>query len=256
MENIMNIWSTLGSWGNVIFLVLEIIIVFGMVVVAEKLFKKEGLIAWVAIATVLANIITNKSAEFFGLSAACGTVVFASVFLATDILSEKYTKDDAKKAIHIALASNIALILITQILIHYMPSSSDFAHDAMSVLFSGSLRISIASTIMFYVANLLDVYLFNKLKAKMKGKHMWIRNNISTVVCNCVENFFFMLLAFIYIPFLPGSFAGFPDMTLEVVLSLALTTTIIEILVAICDTPFLYLATGNFKVLKNSPIKK
>lgn len=256
MNNIMELWGSMGSWFNLIILFVEIIVVFGMVVIAEKLFKKEGLMGWITIATILANIITNKSAEFFGFSTACGTVVFASVFLATDILSEKYSKDDAKKAIHMALASNIALILITQILIHYMPSSTDFAHDSMLLLFSGSLRISISSAIMFYVANLLDVYIFNKLKEKMKGKYMWIRNNISTVICNCVENFLFMILAFIYIPFLPGSFAGFPDMTINVVLSLALTTTIIEVIVALCDTPFLYWATGNAKVLKNSPIKK
>jgi uncharacterized integral membrane protein (TIGR00697 family) len=256
MTNIMELWNSMGSWFNIVMLIIEIAVVFTMVVLAEKLFKKDGLVAWIAIATIMANIITNKSAEFFGWSSACGTVVFASVFLATDILSEKYTKEDAKRAIHIALASNIALIFITQILIHYMPSSTDFAHDAMAILFSGSLRISLASALMFYIANILDVYLFNKLKERMKGKYMWIRNNISTVICNCVENFCFMFLAFIYIPFLPGSFAGFPENTLNVVLILAATTTLIEILVAVCDTPFLYWATGNFKVLKNNPLSE
>ena len=77
---------------------------------------------------------------------------------------------------------------------------------------------------------MLDVILFDKLKEKTKGKFLWFRNNFATIICNCLENFFFIGLAFY----------GIYDMT--TILIIAGSTSVIEIIAAICDTPFLYLA--------------
>lgn len=215
---------------NEVILAIEIVAVFCMVIFCHKFFKREGVIAWVAIATVLANVITAKNASIFGLSTAIGTVMFASTFLATDILSECYSKEDAKKAVYLGLFSSVVLIISTQIALHYIPSEFDYAHDAMQTLFSMNLRISLASMIMYAIANLADVYLFNKIKDKMHGKALWLRNNVSTILCNCLENFGFIGLAFY----------GIYDM--KTILTIAISTSIIELIVAICDTPFLYLA--------------
>lgn len=215
---------------NELVLVVEVIIVFSLVLLFNKLFKKEGMIAWVAIATVLANVITAKNAMIFGLSTAIGTVMFASTFLATDILSELYSKEDAKKAVYVGLASNIVLISATQIALRYIPSPFDYANEAMTTLFALNLRISIASAAMYFVANIADIYIFNKIKEKMNGKQLWIRNNVATILCNCLENFGFIWLAF------AGIYDG------KTILTIALSTSVIEALVAVLDTPFLYLA--------------
>ena len=74
-----------------------------------------------------------------------------------------------------------------------------------------------------------DVFLFEKLKKKIPNK-MWVRNNIATIVSNCLENYFFTVLAF----------AGIYD--LKTIFSIATTTTILEIIIAISDTPFLYIS--------------
>lgn len=231
---------------NELILLIEVVIVFGMVLASHFLFKREGVIAWVAIATILANIITAKNAEIFGLSTAIGTVMFASIFLATDILSECYSKEDAKKAVYIGLAANVVLICATQIALHYTPSEFDYADGAMQTLFSLNLRISIASAVMYFVSNIADVYLFNKLKDKMHGRALWLRNNVSTILCNCLENFGFIGLAF----------WGIYDV--KTIFTIALSTSIIELIVAILDTPFLYIArnitqktTGDKKWLTN-----
>lgn len=55
-------------------------------------------------------------------------------------------------------------------------------------------------------------------------------NNIATIISNCLENYLFTIFAFI----------GIYD--LKTILSIATTTTILEIMIAICDTPFLYLS--------------
>ena len=215
---------------NELILVIEVLVVFSLVLICHRFFKREGVIAWVSIATILANIITAKNAMIFGLSTAIGTVMFASTFLATDILSECYSKEDAKKAVYIGLFSNIVLISATQIALRYIPSPFDYANDAMTTLFALNLRISIASAVMYFVANMADVYIFNKIKDKMNGRALWLRNNVSTILCNCLENFGFIGLAFY----------GIYDM--KTIIVIAASTSIIELIVALLDTPFLYIA--------------
>ena len=216
---------------NEIILLVEICFIFALVLTFHRLFKAEGVIAWVAIATVLADIITAKNANIFGLSTAIGTVMFASTFLATDILSECYSKEQAKKAVLIGLFSNIVLIGATQIALWYKPSDFDYANDAMRTLFALNLRISIASAVMYFIANMADVYLFNKIKDQMDGRALWLRNNVSTILCNCLENFGFIGLAF----------WGIYDA--KTIITIALSTSVIELIVALLDTPFLYIAT-------------
>lgn len=215
---------------NNVIIICEVIAIFSILLLCRKLFGKNGLIAWVGLATVLANIITAKNVNIIGLSTAIGTVMFASTFLATDILAECYSIQDAKKAVRFGLFSNIILIVSTQIALLYTPSEFDYANDAMKTLFSLNLRISIASAVMYYVANMADIYVFSKIKKQTHGTKLWLRNNVATILCNCLENFGFIGLAF----------AGIYD--ISTILTIAVSTSIIEALVAICDTPFLYAA--------------
>ena len=215
---------------NELLLFVEIIVVFSLLLLMKKFFGKNGVIAWVAIASILANIQVTKSIDIFGLSATLGNVLFASSFLATDILSECYGTKESKKAVFLGLFSVLVYIVITQISLLFIPNAIDIAHQPMTQLFSLAPRICLASVSMYFVANLLDVLLFEKLKKIFTGKKMWLRNNISTILCNCVENFGFVFLAF------------FGIYSIEEILIIALTTCVIETIIAICDTPFLYIA--------------
>ena len=217
---------------NVALLFFEIVVTFSSVVLFHKFFGKAGLFAWVPIASILANIMTAKTIDILGLSSTMGTVLFASTFLATDIMTELYDIKDARKCVWMGMSGTLFYILSSQIAIRYLPSAFDYAHDSMVVIFSLSLRISIASIIMYFVANMADVYLYNRIREKMHGRYMWIRNNVSTILCNCLENFLFMLLAFI------GTY-DFPT-----IMIMALSTSVIEIIAGVCDTPFLYIATN------------
>lgn len=223
---------------NSLLIFIEVIVVFGMLFGCYRLFGKVGAIAWVGMATILANVITAKNADIFGLSTAIGTVMFASTFLATDILAEYHSKEDAKKAVMVGLCADIVLIISTQIALLYTPSAFDYADGAMRTLFALNLRISLSSMVMYFIANMADVWLFSRLKQKSGGKKLWLRNNVSTILCNCLENFGFIGLAF----------AGIYDV--QTILTIAVSTSIVEAIVALCDTPFLYLAG---KVKPNEP---
>ena len=214
---------------NIFYGFVNIIVTFTLVVLIEKLFKKEGLYVWLSIATILANLTVCKMIDVFSFTTSLGNVLFASTFLATDIMSEKYSKKDAKKGVYLSIFSGITFIFITQLTLLFIPSSDDVVNEAMKTLFALSIRTSAASMLMFFISNMLDIHLYNKLKEKYPDK-MWLRNNVSTIFCNCVENYFFNTLAFIGIFSIP------------VIISIATTTTVIEIVIALCDTPFLYIS--------------
>lgn len=214
---------------NSLYLFLEIVVCFSAVILFEKLFGKYGLITWVGIASVLANIITAKTSNILGLDAAQGTVMFASTFLCTDILCEKYDKQTAKIGVFVGLLSSIVLIVSTQIALLYTPVEYDYANPSMQVLFGLNLRITASSIFMYLIANMADIFVFSKLKEMTGGKWLWLRNNVATILCNCIENFGFIFLAFLGI------------YTAGQCFEIAIATSVIEIVAAVCDTPFAYL---------------
>ena len=219
---------------NIFYGFVNIAVTFTLVVLIEKLFKKEGLYVWLSIATILANLTVCKMIDVFSFTTSLGNVLFASTFLATDIMSEKYSKKDAKKGVYLSIFSGITFIVITQLTLLFIPSSDDVVNEAMKTLFAVSIRTTSASMLMFFISNMMDIHIYNKLKDKYPDK-LWLRNNVSTILCNCIENYFFNTLAFI------GIFK------MSVIISIATTTTIIEIIIALCDTPFLYIANLNNK---------
>ena len=215
---------------NVLLILINILVTFTMVILIEKIFKKEGLYVWASIALIMANILECQAVGLFhGFTATCGNVLFASVFLATDIMNEKYGAEYSKKAIRLAVCDMIAFTIIMQIGLLFKPDVTDMAHDAMKTLFSLNLRITISSIVMFYISNNLDIFLFERIKKKLPDK-LWIRNNVATIVSNVLENYFFIFFAFV----------GLYD--IPTMLNIATTISVIEIIIALCDTPFIYLS--------------
>ena len=214
---------------NILLGILGIILCFSIEIIIEKIFKKEGLYAWISVALITANILVAKNINILSLQATLGNILFASTFLATDILSEKYSAKESRKAVNIGIVSVILFMVATQFSLLFKPNNLDMVNDSLKNIFTFNLRISISSIVMCYLSNMLDIIVFEKIKKKIPNK-MWVRNNIATIISNCLENYFFTIIAFI----------GIYD--LKTIFAIATTTTILEIMIAICDTPFLYLS--------------
>ena len=214
---------------NILLGVVSLLLTFSLLIIVEKFFKKEGLFVWVSIATIIANILVCKSIGIFNITTNLGNILFASSFLATDIMSEKYGAKESRKAIVLGVVSQVIFVIMTQIGLLYVPAAEDLAQESMKGLFSINLRVSIASIVMYFVSNMADIYIFEKIKEKVPGK-LWLRNNVSTMICNSIENYLFSFLAF----------AGLMDIT--TILSIATLASVLEIVIAACDTPFLYLS--------------
>ena len=223
---------------NLLFFVVAVV-TFALLVLVSRLFGKEGIFAWVGMAVVVANVLVCKCVNLFGLSATLGNVLFGTVFLATDILTERWGVKVARKAVWIGVSMEVITIALTQLAIMFIPNELDMVHDSMQNLFGLFPRVALASCSMFIVSNQLDIFLFEKIREKTNGKHLWLRNNVATIVSQCIENFLFYVIAFggIY------SLSELVDMTI--------VCCIIEIFVALIDTPFLYLALGGIKNVKH-----
>lgn len=215
---------------NNILLIVSIIGVFSVMLLIKKFLGKEGLIGWMGIASILANLVLVKSVNLLGISATLGNVLFASNFLATDMLTENYGYKSAKKGVKFGILSVIVFVIVTQVALLFVPNAEDVAQSSFELLFGFIPRISLASISMFALSNFVDIRLYEWIRKKSNGKKLWLRNNVCTILCNGGENFLFYLIAF----------AGVMEM--PVILSIALSATIIEVLIALCDTPFLYLS--------------
>lgn len=210
---------------------IAIIVNFLGVTLAYKLFSKTGIYAWIALATVIANIEVVKCVDIFGLPLTLGNVTYGSIFLATDILNEKYGREKAQKGVFLGFFSLLVLTLFTQIDLLYIPSSNDFAQGAMQTIFALTPRICLGSMLAYLVSNTMDVFLYKKIRDILPSdKFLWVRNNAATMTSQLVDTILFTFIAF---------FEVFP---LSIVLKLCFTTYVLKLIIAVCDTPFLYLA--------------
>ncbi len=223
--------------------ILCILAAFGAIVLIEKFFGKEGLFVWVSLSTVIANILVCKSISLAGFTTNLGNVLFASNFLLTDIISEKYGAKQSRKAILLGVCSQVMFVASTQLALFFVPSSTDLAQNSMRELFSLNLRVSIASITLYFLSNMLDIALFEAIKRKIPGK-LWLRNNVATIFSNCLENYAFTFLAF----------AGVFDW--KTMVSIATLASLLEMLIALSDTPFLYLSKKISPSGKTSTVEK
>ena len=221
---------------NELLLILSLLISFGSTVLFLKLFGKSGLFAWIGICAVFANVEVLILVHAFGMDQTLGNTLFASSFLATDILSELYGKKEANKGVLVGIITTILFILLSTMWINYVPAEGDWAMPFIKQLFANTPRVLIASLVAYAVSEAFDVWLYHKwwdLTVKRfgnKDKCLWFRNNFSTLFSQLVNIVIFNFGAFLWI------------YSLSQLLSITLACYVIYIVTSLLDTPFIYLA--------------
>jgi len=200
------------------------------VIFSYRLFGKTGLYIWTATAVILANIQVMKTIQVFGLVTALGNVIYASIFLSTDILNENHSKKDAQKAVWIGFFVLITTAIIMQITLQFIPDVTDSLSGNIEAIFSFFPRIAFASLVAYLISQTHDVWFFAKLKKKYNGKNLWLRNNLSTIISQLIDNTIFTLIVFV------------GEQEWIIIGQIFLTSLILKTIVAACDTPFIYLA--------------
>jgi len=197
--------------------------------IALLLFRigKIYLISFIAVCAVLANIYVLRQIDVFGLSATGGNVMYAAIFFS---LNEFYGKKEAQKAVFVGFASALLFLITSQLILLYIPNDADFSNEAFKTFFSLTPRIVLGSLFAYLISQNLDVIIFNKLKALTHGKYLWLRNNGSTLLSQLIDSILFTLVAF------------FGVLSNSVILEIIVFTYVLKVIIALLDTPFIYLA--------------
>jgi len=215
---------------------------FISLMIALRLFGKEGLYIAITISIILCNIQVLKIIDMFGLTATLGNILYGSIFLATDILGEVYGKKEARKGVWIGFYALLFTTVIMQLILKFKPSPDDFIDPALQQIFSFLPRVAAASMIAYAISQLHDVWLFHRLRDISKGKNLWLRNNLSTLVSQFIDTTIFCTIAF---------WGVFPN---NIFIQIAVTTYLFKVLVAALDTPFIYLARKISRFPDKKPI--
>ncbi len=204
--------------------------------------KKYGIIyptTLLGALVVISNILASKIVILGPLTVPAGILVYSATFLITDLLSEIWGKDEAHQAVWAGFYANILLVISVWIAIAWQaaPFAAEFSDKFADVL-ALTPRIVLGSIIAYLISQHHDVWAFNFWKERTKGRHLWLRNNASTLVSQFMDSTIFVTIAFAGIlPIIP----------------LIIGVYIAKVAIAFIDTPFMYLI---LKITKNIGTKQ
>lgn len=164
-----------------------------------KIWIYVAMVALTLTSTITAGKIIELDLVWFTVSASAATPIFASLFLATDILSEFYTESDAKKSIWFAFAANIILLIGGQ-LVSSSPTTLDSPiSTSLDNIFGFVPRLLLGGITAYIVSQNLDIFIFGYMKKMSKNKrgvHLIIRNNTSTMISQFFDSVIVYSIAF------------------------------------------------------------
>ena len=196
---------------------------------------KEWLKVLIVANLIVVQFSAVKNIQFFGFVANASAVFYAAIFLATDILTEHWGKKEGHLSVWKGFLAVVFVIGFGNALVYLSPIETNEITNAFNALFKSAPRITIASLTAYVIAQNFDVWLYHKIYQKTKGKYLWLRNNGSTIVSQFLDSVIFFGLAF---------YGVIPN-----IWSLIITGYVAKLVVAIFDTPFIYLS---YKLLGKS----
>ena len=180
-------------------------------------------------AIIVANITAGiKLVNLFGFIVPVGFIAYAITFTVTDILGDVYGKEVSYVVVRAGFLANVVMLVLV-----YLGMALPPLTPGMQSLYSKALmptaRIVFASMCAYLVSQHHDVWAFHFWKQKTNGKHLWLRNNASTIVSQAIDTVIFITLAF------------YGVVPTNVLLTMILCQWLWKVIVALCDTPFVYL---------------
>ncbi|MCA9249715.1 MAG: queuosine precursor transporter [Phycisphaerae bacterium] len=213
--------------------------------------------------TMLNILGITKFIQLGPLSLAVGVLPYPLTFLCTDFISEFYGRKRANFVVWVGVALNA--LVITFLYLGDWASGIDPKVQpqwqtlslAAPVMLNTGEKVSgnvelfhfiytctrgavLASMVAYMAAQFCDVYLFHFWKKLTRGKHLWLRNNGSTMISQLVDS-----IAVICITFGASWYAG--TMTFEAILGLIGSSYLFKLVVAALDTIPFYIGVNVLK---------
>ncbi|MCH7673957.1 queuosine precursor transporter [candidate division KSB1 bacterium] len=183
---------------------------------------------------VLTNTVGVKLFTAFGIVLPVSIIWFPLTFLITDIVSEMYGARRARFLVIMGFCMSLLLLAFSLIGIRlpvaeFYPLQEDYTN-----IFGPIWRLLFGSMAAYLLAQLIDVRLFHFWKKLTKGKHLWLRNNASTMISQFIDTF---TVNTIFLYKNPTIFTGdFSDL-----MGVILGVYILKVAIAALDTPLCYL---------------
>jgi len=205
--------------------------------------KKQAYILYLILAAlfitslVVSNLIFQKffSWNFFGIytfEISVGILPYPITFLITDLISEIYGKKKANLVVTAGIFASFFSLFIIYVSDMVPATSWSPVDDGLfSKVFGLSVIAVFSSMIAYLLAQFLDIRIYHFWKGITKGKHLWIRNNFSTITSQFVDTFSVLFLM-----------CSFEVIEWSLFSKLLLSGFLFKLLVALSDTPFLYVA--------------
>ena len=213
--------------------------------------------------TLLNLIGITRFVQLGPMQLAIGVLPYPLTFLCTDLVCELYGKRKANQMVTVGLVLNffiLAVLYIGQLMpavgLEAQPPWQNIQLAAEvglpnGTVASGSVELFqliyattsgavFASMLAYVAAQYIDVRLFHFWKGLTKGKHLWLRNNFSTMASQLVDSMMVIAVTF-GAAFLRG------EMALGLLLVLMFNSYMFKFCAALLDTPLVYLCVWKLK---------
>jgi uncharacterized integral membrane protein (TIGR00697 family) len=179
------------------------------------------------------NVVSAKLWTFAGLSISGGIMAYWLTFPITDVIGEVFGTRRAFLVVWLGFAANLLVVLLSQIAMRLPPAPGYLQQEALEAVLGAVPLIVLASLAAYLLAQLHDVWAYEFWRQRTGGKHLWLRNNMSTIVSQLIDSLVFNGIAF-YL------FAE-QRMALGAFVSMTLGYWLFKVVVAVMDTPLVYL---------------
>ena len=193
-----------------------------------------GLMALFVTFVVLTNTIGVKLFSLGGLTLPVSILWYPLTFLITDVVSEIYGARRARFLVLVGFAMSVILLFFSIVGIALPTSAVYVLGDDYANVFGPVWRLLLASMAAYLLAQMVDVWLFHRFKRLTRGRHLWLRNNGSTMISQLVDS---LTVNFVFLYGNPAVFSGGVGDLLGIVLAVY----VVKVALAAADTPLCYL---------------
>ncbi len=181
---------------------------------------------------IVTNVVGAKVATFQDFDFTAGIVTYAAVFLCTDIVGEVWGKRSAYFMVFMGFVANIFALLYIKFAIFLEPAAYWAGNQVhFEATLGGVPIIVLASMAAYMVSQVHDVWAYDFIKIKTKGRYLYLRNNVSTFASQFIDTIIFISIAF-------GPW-GF-EYSLDQVFVLIVGQITVKFFLALLDTPLIY----------------
>ena len=209
----------------------------GLAILLYRFFGKYGLYTAVVLGIILGNLQGGKVSELtlFGYSftASMGAILYSGIYFATDVLNEKFGREEANRAVLLGFVANVAVMITLLISIQFRPSditgSALEVHNAIATLAGYSPIFVIGSLTAYLISQTFDVWFFHKIRSYTGESKLWLRNNLSTITSQLIDTLIYQFTWVIAV-----------GMSFQDAFALAVVKYIFKVFIALIDTIFIY----------------